>query len=83
MHVKCVAIRTPRFLRVFDHFGGINIIGLTGVKKTVMLRKIATLHSTIDTEAVVRRCSVKKVFLKNSQKSLENTCAKAAGLEFY
>ena len=29
-----------------------------------------------DTEAVVQRCSVKKVFLKISQNSQENTCAR-------
>ena len=28
----------------------------------------------LDKEAVVRRCSVKKVFLKSSQNSQENTC---------
>ena len=28
------------------------------------------------TEAVVRRCSVKKVFLEISQNSQENTCAR-------
>ena len=34
------------------------------------------LHSDQDiTEAVVQRCSVKKVFLKISQNSQENTCA--------
>ena len=27
-------------------------------------------------EAVVRRCSVEKVFLENSQNSQENTCAR-------
>ena len=31
-------------------------------------------------EAVVRRCSVKQVFLKNSQNSQENTCARASFL---
>ena len=30
----------------------------------------------LSTEAVTRRCSVKKVFLKISQNSLENTCAR-------
>ena len=28
----------------------------------------------LDKEAVVRRCSVKKAFLKSSQNSQENTC---------
>ena len=30
-----------------------------------------------NTQAVVRKCCVKKVFLKNSQNSQENTCAGA------
>ena len=42
-------------------------------------------------EAVVRRCSLKKVFLKISQNSQENTCARvsfliklqASGLQLY
>ena len=32
------------------------------------------------TEAVVRRCSLKKMFLEISQKSQENTCARASFL---
>ena len=32
------------------------------------------------TETVVRGCSVKKVFLKTSQNSQENTCARVAFL---
>ena len=32
----------------------------------------------IFTEAVVQRCSVKKVFLKISQNSQENTCARVS-----
>ena len=32
------------------------------------------------TEAVVRRCSLKKMFLDISQKSQENTCARASFL---
>ena len=31
-----------------------------------------------NTEAVVRRCSVKKTFLEISQNSYENTCARAS-----
>ena len=34
-------------------------------------------------EAVVHTCSVKKVFLKISQNSQENTCARASGLQLY
>ena len=33
-----------------------------------------------DTETVVRRCSVKKVFLEISQNSQENTCARDSSL---
>ena len=35
---------------------------------------------TVFTETVVRRCPVKKVFLKISQNSQENTCARASFL---
>ena len=34
------------------------------------------------TEAVVRRCSVKKVLLKISQNSQENSCARVSFLNF-
>ena len=34
----------------------------------------------VPSEAVVRRCSVKKVFLKTSQNSQENTCARVSFL---
>ena len=34
------------------------------------------------TEAVVRRCSLKKVSFKISQNSLENTCARFSFLKF-
>ena len=37
---------------------------------------------TVATEAVVRRCSVKKVFLEISQNSQENTCARVWHLYF-
>ena len=38
-------------------------------------------HSTVlITEAVVQRCSVKKVFLKLSQNSQESACARASFL---
>ena len=36
---------------------------------------VRLVHREIAKEAVVQRCSVKKVFLKISQNSLENTCA--------
>ena len=35
-------------------------------------------HFILSPEAVVQRCSVKKVFLKISQNSQENTCAKVS-----
>ena len=35
---------------------------------------------TVVTEAVVQRCSVKKVFLKISQNSKENTCSRVSFL---
>ena len=35
------------------------------------------------TEAVGKRCSVKKVFLEISQNSEENTCARVFSSEFY
>ena len=34
----------------------------------------------LNTEAVAQRCSVKKVFLENSQNSQENTCARVSFL---
>ena len=35
----------------------------------------------VDSEAVPRRCSIKKVFLKISQNSKENTCARVSFLK--
>ena len=34
-------------------------------------------------EAIVRGCSVKKVFLENSKNSKENTCARVLSLQLY
>ena len=48
------------------------IMGLKKVKLQIM--------NTWIPEAVVQRCSVKKVFLKNSQNSQENTCARVSFL---
>ena len=42
--------------------------------------KRENLLGSIKAEAVVRRCSVKKVFLKISQNSQENTCARVSFL---
>ena len=39
--------------------------------------------SSVFIEAVVRRCSVKKVFLKISRNSQENTCARVSFLNIY
>ena len=43
------------------------------------------LKQGLCTEVVVRRCSVKKVFLQISQNSQENTCARFSflGLQIY
>ena len=38
--------------------------------------KTGTIFTPVFLEAVVRRCSVKKVFLEISQNSQENTCAR-------
>ena len=35
-------------------------------------------HETTNLEAVVQRCSVKKLFLEISQNSQENTCARVS-----
>ena len=40
---------------------------------------LAILHL----EAAVQRCSVKKVFLKISQNSQENTCASVSSFSFF
>ena len=50
-----------------------------------------TLAKHVHAEAVVQRCSVKKVFLEISQNSQENTCTRvsfsiklqSSGLQFY
>ena len=36
------------------------------------------IYNFINTEAVVQRCSLKKVFLEISQNSQENTCARVS-----
>ena len=46
----------------------------------IFSRLIKTFQSR---EAVVQRCSVKKVLLEISQNSQENTCARAKGLQLY
>ena len=38
------------------------------------------IYNFINTEAVVQRCSLKKVFLEISQNSHENTCARVSFL---
>ena len=40
--------------------------------------KYASLAMSTSPEAVVQRCSVKKVFLEISQNSQENTCARVS-----
>ena len=41
---------------------------------------IVSVRIFVNSEAVIRRCSVKKVFLKISQNSQENTCARVSFL---
>ena len=43
-------------------------------KLQIIRRVIIILFQIVQTEAVIWRCSVKKVFLKTSQNSQENTC---------
>ena len=43
-------------------------------------KKKKTVHNG-DSEAVAKRCSVKKVFLEISQNSLRNTCARVSFLQ--
>ena len=61
---------SPFLLFVTDILGFVKVLikSLTGV-----VRNTEAVHS----EAVVRRYSVKKLFLKISQNSQENTCAKS------
>ena len=51
------------------------VLSLQFVSDLFELNTFVHLFETKITEAVVRRCSVKKVFLKIWQKSQENTCA--------
>ena len=44
-------------------------------------KSLMLLHHSQYTEAVGRRCSVKKMFLKISQNSQENNCAKVSFLK--
>ena len=44
--------------------------------------KVFSVVLDLSPEVVVRRCSVKKVFLKPSQNSQENTCARASFINF-
>ena len=46
----------------------------------ILDKKKSNLTNTLLTEAVVRRCSVKKVFLEMSQNSQKNTCARVSFL---
>ena len=43
-----------------------NKLGTSGVKDSSVFR-VTTLLETVNTEAIVRRCSIKKVFLEISQ----------------
>ena len=67
-HYICVYISTPHFKAVYDFFF-----------KQKYLAPIA--HHLILNEAVVQKCSVKKMVLEISQNSRENICA--LGLQLY
>ena len=47
-----------------------------------MLKRANKCIINISKEAVVRRCSVKKVFLEISENSQENICASVSFLEY-
>ena len=60
-------------------------ISIIGPFLNIAVLKIGALclqrtYNFINTEAVVQRCSLKKVFLENSQNSKENTCARVSFL---
>ena len=49
-------------------------------KKNEVLDRYFSYYNSLLSEAVARRCSVKKVCLEISQNSQENTCARASFL---
>ena len=60
-------------------------ISIIGPFLNIAVLKIGALclqrtYNFINTEAFVQRCSLKKVFLENSQNSKENTCARVSFL---
>ena len=48
--------------------------------KTIHINTLSTCKLDPSAEAAPQRCSIKKVFLQNSQNSQENTCARASFL---
>ena len=62
-------------LSVFDHFVGLTLKELIFKQNLVMIHWLSIIYNS-NSEAVVRRCSVKEVFLKISQNSQKNTCAR-------
>ena len=60
-------------------------ISIIGPFLNIAVLKIGALclqrtYNFINTEAVVQRCSLRKVFLENSQNSKDNTCARVSFL---
>ena len=60
----------------------VQFILLLKIDIAIYFFNLKTFFSII-TEAVARRCSVKKMFLKISQNSEENTCVRGSGLQIY
>ena len=60
-----------------------NIFAVSKLFIVKVISFIVCFHflTKLETEAVVQRCSVKKVFLKISQNSQENTCARVSFLK--
>ena len=68
-YVKC-CITLKLISNLFLHFRLIELLVIYSFDE----------HARFDAEAVVQRCSVKRVFLKNSKDSQENTCARVSFL---
>ena len=57
-----------------------DVLNVSMAGKIVNFDQDLSKHFQLPTETVVQRCSVKNVFLKNSQNSQENTCARVSFL---
>ena len=76
-------LRLSIFLKAQLGDNSLEVIKIIYLPSSNILRKISNrvLKSSFAmTEAVVRRCSVEKVFLEILQNSQENTCARASFL---